>query len=59
MVMPLRFPSFSLGGSRLLAARSRQDAFPVIGPDGELTGIVRTGQVDDVPAHEWVSRLLE
>jgi Zn-dependent protease len=41
------------------AARSRQDAFPVIGSEGELAGVVLTSQVDDVPAHEWVSRRLD
>jgi Zn-dependent protease/CBS domain-containing protein len=41
------------------ATRSRQDAFPVIGPAGELSGIVLTSQVDDVPGHEWVSRRLD
>jgi CBS-domain-containing membrane protein len=37
---------------------SRQDAFPVIGSDGELTGIVLTSQVDDIPEDERVSRRL-
>ena len=41
------------------AARSRQGAFPVIGSDGELTGIVLTSQVDDIPDIEWDSRRLE
>jgi Zn-dependent protease len=41
------------------AARSRQDAFPVVGSEGELTGVVLTSQVDDVPAHEWVGRRLD
>ncbi len=34
------------------AARSRQDAFPVTGPDGELTGIMLTSQLDSIAPHE-------
>lgn len=34
------------------AARSRQDAFPVIGSGGELTGIVLTSQLARIPARE-------
>ena len=33
-----------------VAARSRQDAFPVVGPDGGLTGVVLAGQLARVPA---------
>jgi hypothetical protein len=40
------------------AVRSRQDALHVIGSDGELTGIVLTSQVDDIPEDEWGSRRL-
>ena len=41
------------------AARSGQDAFPVIGPGGELTGIVLTSQAGDIPGIEWDSRRLD
>ena len=34
------------------AARSRQDAFPVVGFNGELTGIVLTSQLARVPARD-------
>jgi Zn-dependent protease len=34
------------------AARSRQDAFPVIGPGGELTGIVLASQLDRIAPRE-------
>jgi Zn-dependent protease/CBS domain-containing protein len=34
------------------AARSRQDAFPVVGFDGELTGIVLASQLARIPARE-------
>jgi Zn-dependent protease len=34
------------------AARSRQDAFPVVGSDGKLAGIVLTSQVTRIPSHE-------
>jgi Zn-dependent protease len=40
------------------AARSGQDAFPVTGPAGELTGIVLTSQADDIPGIERDSRRL-
>jgi Zn-dependent protease len=33
-----------------VAARSRQDAFPVVGPDAGLIGVVLTGQLARVPA---------
>jgi Zn-dependent protease len=32
------------------AARSRQDAFPVVGPGGELTGVVLASQLAPIPA---------
>jgi Zn-dependent protease len=32
------------------AARSRQDAFPVVGPDGGLTGVVLASQLARIPA---------
>jgi hypothetical protein len=32
------------------AARSRQDAFPVVGPDGGLTGVVLVSQLARIPA---------
>ena len=34
------------------AARSRQDAFPVVGPGGDLAGVVLASQLDRVPAGE-------
>ena len=34
------------------AARSRQDVFPVVGFDGELTGVVLASQFDDIPASD-------
>ena len=34
------------------AARSRQDAFPVVGFNGELTGIVLTSQLARIPARD-------
>jgi len=34
------------------AARSRQDAFPVVGFNGELTGIVLTSQLARIPVRE-------
>jgi Zn-dependent protease/CBS domain-containing protein len=34
------------------AARSRQDAFPVTGPGGELVGIVLASQLARIPPHE-------
>jgi Zn-dependent protease/CBS domain-containing protein len=34
------------------AARSRQDAFPVVGFNGELTGIVLTSQLARIPAQD-------
>ncbi|HYA51328.1 MAG TPA: site-2 protease family protein [Streptosporangiaceae bacterium] len=33
-----------------VAARSRQDAFPVVGPDGGLTGVVLASQLARIPA---------
>jgi CBS domain-containing protein len=33
-----------------VAARSRQDAFPVVGPDGRLIGVVLTSQLARMPA---------
>ena len=34
------------------AARSRQDAFPVVGFSGELTGVVLTSQLARIPARD-------
>lgn len=41
------------------ATRSRQDAFPVIGFEGELTGIVLTSQLARIPASERANLRLE
>jgi CBS domain-containing protein len=41
------------------AARSRQDAFPVIGFNGELTGIVLTSQLARIPVRERPRRRLD
>jgi len=41
------------------AARTGQRAFPVIGSTGELTGIVLTSQLDDIPGSEKDSRPLD
>lgn len=35
------------------AAHSRQEAFPVVGFDGELTGVVLASQFEHIPASNW------
>jgi len=49
----------SVAGFAGVAARSRQDAFPVVGSGGELSGIVLTSQLARIPPHEQARLRLE